>query len=194
VIEAELKAHVHDPQDVIKSLDRYGAGHAETYHDTYYDDATGSLAARDAELRVRSVSSPTDQRFVLTYKGAVIDPSSGSKPEHETRVTDPDAVHGLLLGLGYRPVISYEKRCRNYEFEARERHLLATLAYLPELDATYLELETLLHEGEDVKAALADVREVLLDLGIKEDDLTTERYTQAVAARRTGQRDGAPVG
>lgn len=184
MIEAELKARVHDPQEVIRSLDRYGAGHAETYHDTYYDDPGGSLGERDAELRVRSVSSPHGQRFVLTYKGAVIDPASGSKPEHETRVTDADAVHGLLLGLGYQPVISYEKRCRNWEFDARTRHMLATLAYIPELDDTFLELETLIREGDNVKAALGDVREVLIDLGVKESDLTAERYTEAVASRR----------
>ncbi|MGP3967202.1 class IV adenylate cyclase [Streptomyces sp. 6N223] len=184
MIEAELKAHVHAPQDVIRNLEQYGPGHVETYHDTYYDDADGSLTARDAELRTRTVSSPHDTRFVLTYKGATLDAGSGSKPEHETRVTDPDAVHAMLTGLGYQPMIDFEKRCRNYEFDARGRKMLATLAFLPELDATFLELETLIPDNEDLHAALDDVRAVLHDLGIKDPDLTTQRYTEAVSAQR----------
>ncbi len=184
MIEAELKAHVHAPQDVIRILDQYGPGHAETYHDTYYDDDEGNLTARDAELRTRTVSSPHDTRFVLTYKGATIDADSGSKPEHETRITDPDAVQAMLTGLGYRPVIDYEKRCRNYEFDARGRKMLATLAFLPELDTSFLELETLIQDDGDVQEALGDVRAVLHDLGIKDADLTKERYTDAVATRR----------
>lgn len=184
MIEAELKAHVHAPQDVIRNLEQYGPGHVETYHDTYYDDAEGSLSERDAELRTRTVTSPHDTRFVLTYKGAAIDQDSGSKPEHETRVTDPEAVHAMLTGLGYRPFIDYEKRCRNYEFDARGRRMLATLAYLPELDSTFLELETLIRNGDELSAALDDVRAVLHDLGIKDTDLTKERYTDAVATSR----------
>jgi adenylate cyclase, class 2 len=184
VIEAELKTQVHAPQDVIRNLEQYGPGHVETYHDTYYDDAEGRLTARDAELRTRTVSSPHDTRFVLTYKGATLDADSGSKPEHETRVTDPDAVQAMLSGLGYRPVISFEKRCRNYEFDVRGRTMLATLAFLPELEATFLELETLLPADGDLPAALEDVRAVLHDLGIKDADFTRERYTEAVAAKR----------
>ncbi|MGP4109810.1 class IV adenylate cyclase [Streptomyces sp. 4N509B] len=184
MIEAELKAHVHGPQDVIRHLEQYGPGHVETYHDTYYDDAAGTLTARDAELRTRTVSSPHDTRFVLTYKGAAIDQVSGSKPEHETRVTDPDAVHAMLTGLGYHPVIDFEKRCRNYEFDARGRKMQATLAFLPELDETFLELETLIQDRDELRIALDDVRAVLHDLGIKDADLTKQRYTEAVTARR----------
>ncbi|WP_436319169.1 hypothetical protein [Streptomyces virginiae] len=70
-----------------------------------------------------------------------MDEGSGSKPEHETSVEDAQAVHALLRGLGYVPVVVFEKRCRNYAFEARGRQMLATLVRLP--DGTFLELETL---------------------------------------------------
>ncbi len=61
--------------------------------------------------------------------------------------------------------------------------MLATLVRVPELDGTFLEVETMADEG-DLAAALRDVREVLGELGIGEQDLTTEQYTDAVAARR----------
>lgn len=183
MIEAELKARVHAPEEVLRRLDERATGRAEVYQDTYYDDPDGALDKRDQELRVRTVHGADDTRTVLTFKGAKVDEASGSKPEHETRVGDAEAVHAMLQGLGYVPVIAFEKRCRNYDFEARGRRMLATLVRVPEVDGTFLELETLVDEDE-VAAALADVRGVLEELGIGEDDLTRELYTDAVRARR----------
>ncbi|MDH6579036.1 adenylate cyclase class IV [Kitasatospora sp. MAP5-34] len=62
--------------------------------------------------------------------------------------------------------------------------MLATLVRVPEIDGTFLELETLVEEEADVPAALEAVRGVLHRLGIEDDDLTNELYTDAVAAAR----------
>jgi adenylate cyclase class 2 len=184
VIEAELKARVRDPEGVMAQLEKRVPGRPEVYRDTYYDDPAGVLTAGDRELRVRTVHGPDDTRSVLTYKGARVDDASGSKPEHETRVEDPDAVHAMLRGLGYVVTIAFEKRCRNYDFTASGRRMLATLVRVPEIDGHFLEVETLVDEDQ-VRAALDDVSAVLAELGIDEDDLTTELYTDAVAARRS---------
>ncbi|MEV6727883.1 MULTISPECIES: class IV adenylate cyclase [unclassified Streptomyces] len=185
MIEAELKARVRAPKALLRRLEERGGGRAEVYRDTYYDTPDGALEARDEELRVRTVHGAHGTRTVLTYKGARVDEESGSKPEHETRVEDAEAVHATLRGLGYVPAIAFEKRCRNYAFEARGRQMLATLVRVPEVDGTFLELETLVEE-QDVAAALDDVRTVLAELGIGEEDLTRELYTAAVRARRQG--------
>lgn len=185
MIEAELKARVRAPEEVLRRLDERGVGRSEVYQDTYYDTPDGGLERRGQELRVRTVHGPDETRTVLTYKGARVDEESGSKPEHETRVEDAEAVHATLRGLGYVPVIAFEKRCRNYAFEARGRRMLATLVRVPELDGTFLELETLVEE-RDLAAGLDDVRTVLGELGIREHDLTRELYTVAVRARRGG--------
>jgi adenylate cyclase, class 2 len=184
VIEAELKARVQDPEGVLAQLEERGPGRVEVYRDTYYDDPAGALTAGDRELRVRTIHGPDDTHSVMTYKGARVDDASGSKPEHETRVDDPDAVHAMLRGLGYVPVIAFEKRCRNYEFEAHGRRALATLVRVPEIDGHFLEVETLVDEDQ-LRAALGHVRAVLASLGIGDDDLTTELYTDAVAAQRS---------
>ncbi|MFD4242756.1 class IV adenylate cyclase [Streptomyces sp. NPDC058525] len=185
MIEAELKACVHAPEEMLRRLDERGVGRAEVYQDTYYDTAEGALEVRGEELRVRTVHGVDETRTVLTYKGAPVDEESGSKPEHETRVEDAQAVHAMLRGLGYVPAVAFEKRCRNYAFEARGRQMLATLVRVPELDGTFLELETLVEE-KDVACALDDVREVFVELGIGADDLTREQYTAAVKAHRRG--------
>ncbi|MFD5419632.1 class IV adenylate cyclase [Streptomyces sp. NPDC127069] len=186
MIEAELKACVHAPQEVLRRLDERAEGRVEVYQDTYYDTVEGTLEARDEELRVRTVHGPEGTRTLLTYKGARVDEGSGSKPEHETRVEDAEAVHATLRGLGYVPAIAFEKRCRNYSFQARGRQMLATLVRVPELDGTFLELETQVEE-KDVPAALDDIRTVLAELGIGPDDLTTELYTASVKAHRLNE-------
>ncbi|MEV7600519.1 class IV adenylate cyclase [Kitasatospora sp. NPDC089797] len=184
-IEAELKAVVRDPEGVLQLLEHwYGAGRAEVYRDTYYDAPDGSLMGGDRELRIRTVHGPDDTRTVLTYKGARVDTASGSKPEAETRVDDAEAAHEIVRGLGFAPRIQFEKRCRNYDFGRDGRRLLATLVRVPELDATFIEVETEAHGQDDLGPALVVVRAVLTSLGIGEDDLTTELYTDAVAAAR----------
>jgi adenylate cyclase, class 2 len=45
----------------------------------------------------------------------------------------------------------------------------------------FLEVETIVDAEDEVTPALNAVRAVLQDLGIGPDDLTTERYTDAVA-------------
>lgn len=183
MIEAELKARVHAPEAVMRLLDERAEARVEVYRDTYYDRPDGSLEKAGEELRVRTVHGADGTRTVLTYKGAAVDEESDSKPEHETRVEAADAAHAILRGLGHVEVIAFEKRCRNYDFEAYGRQLLATLVRVPELNGTFLEVETLVDENE-VTAALDDIRAVLADLGIGADDLTRETYTGAVATQR----------
>ncbi|MEU2866044.1 class IV adenylate cyclase [Streptomyces mirabilis] len=183
MIEAELKARVHSPEAVMRQLDERAEARIEVYQDTYYDRPDGSLEKADQELRVRTVRGPNGLRTVLTFKDATVDEASGSKPEHETRVEDSQEAHAILQGLGYAASIAFSKRCRNYDFEARGRQMLATLVRVPEIDGTFLEVETIVVE-EDITAALDDIRAVLADLGIGPEDLTRELYTDAVAARR----------
>nr|WP_051022681.1 CYTH domain-containing protein [Nocardia pneumoniae] len=93
----------------------------------------------------------------------------------------------IIRRLGYRPQISFTKQCENHQFTAAGREMLATVVTVPEIEGTFLELETQVDTEEDLDNALADLRAVLAVLGISSDQLTTELYTDAVAAsRRTG--------
>ncbi|MFC5719128.1 class IV adenylate cyclase [Streptomyces gamaensis] len=186
MIEAELKARVRDPEDLLRRLDRRATARPEVYRDTYFDTPDGTLTSGDRELRIRTVHGGSGGvRSLLTYKEPRVDEASASKPEHETHIDVPAAMQVILGGLGYLPAVAFEKRCRNYVLEERGRQLLATVVRIPEIEGTFVEVETLTTE-EDLQAALGDVRAVLGTLGIAEDDLTTEPYTAAVAARRQG--------
>lgn len=186
MIEAELKARVTDRESV-KALLSAAAGAPEVaqYADTYLDRG-GELAADGRELRLRTITTPSGARTILTYKGPVVDADSGSKTETETVVDDPAAALGILVGLGYAPTIAFRKQCENYGLTTLTgRAVLATLVTVPELDGTFLEVETMAEGDEDMRAALDELRTVLLDLEISPDAVTTELYTDAVAAARS---------
>ncbi|MGI5451290.1 hypothetical protein ACQEVM_37305 [Streptomyces sp. CA-243310] len=60
------------------------------------------------------------------------------------------------------------------------------MVQVPEIDGTFIEVETLVEETH-LGDALADVRQVLTDLGIDQADLTRGLYTDAVRAHRESQ-------
>ncbi|WP_185061317.1 CYTH domain-containing protein [Pseudonocardia eucalypti] len=188
MIEAELKAVVRDPDRVHRLLGERAEGARSTYSDRYFDLPDGRLTEQNRELRVRTVTDDTGgERVVLTYKEPPVDDTSGSKPEHETTAADAGVLVTVLTALDAVEVIAFRKHCVNHRFEAHGREMLATVVQVPELAGqTFIELETLA-EADDVPAALDAVRTVLTELGIKPEDLTTDTYTDAVAAYRANE-------
>ena len=180
-IEAELKARVRDTPALLAALDGRAKGESAVYRDHYFDSLDGSFTAVGHELRVRTVETHDSTRHVLTYKAPAVDETSGSKPEHETKVADPDAVIAIVHGLGYRTQIAFTKHCRNFSLHEQGRDLLATVVTVPEIDGTFIEVETIIPAEDELAAALEILRSVLADLGIHEADLTNELYTDAVA-------------
>lgn len=183
MIEAELKARVREPEALRQRLRRLADEERSTYRDTYYDRPGGDLTAEGRELRVRVIETGETRRTVLTYKEPAVDAESGSKPEHETKVADATTLDTVFRALGLEHLVAFEKRCANYRFTVRGRDMLATVVTVPEIDGTFIEVETMANEA-DVDAALADIRRTLSDLGFTDDDLTTEQYTDAVMRAR----------
>ncbi|MQM28971.1 class IV adenylate cyclase [Glycomyces albidus] len=182
MIEAELKARVKDVASVKDWLGKQVAPEAATYQDVYYDrddEMTGS----DRELRVRTVSTAQSRRSVLTYKQARVDEASGSKPEHETEVSNPEAVASFLLDTGYTEYVRLTKHCQNYAFQFAGYEVLATLVHVPELDGAFLEVETLVSEAR-LHAALEALGDLLRELGL-ENELESGTYTDAILAARS---------
>ncbi|MGH3772327.1 MAG: class IV adenylate cyclase [Pseudonocardiaceae bacterium] len=184
-VEAELKALARNPERIHAALSRRAVGEHSIYSDRYFDYPDRRWTRQGTELRVRTVTDDLGQtRAVLTFKQPAVDEASGSKPEHETAVENADMLVTVLTALGVEQIIAFEKRCVNYRFTAQGRDLLATMVTVPELAGqTFIELETLA-DPDDVHAALDIVRSVLRELGIKDSDLTTQAYTDAVATRR----------
>jgi len=97
VIEAEIKAHVRDPQKVRGLLRARAAEQVSIYRDTYYDLPGQPLTGDGRELRVRAVETGGQRRCLLTYKGSPVDEQTGSKPETQTGIADAAAMDAILL-------------------------------------------------------------------------------------------------
>jgi len=187
-IEAEIKANVRDAEHVHARLREWAEPEVAVYSDAYFDrDRT--LTDADQELRVRSIQTDSESTTLLTYKGAVVDAESGSKTELETTGGDPDTLKAILEALGYTVFVAFDKHCTNYRFTRHDRKLLTTVVEVPQIDGTFIEVETLISDSDDLDAALALVRDVLDELGITQADETRDAYTDAVLA---AHRDGAP--
>ncbi|MDQ3764485.1 MAG: class IV adenylate cyclase [Actinomycetota bacterium] len=186
-VEAELKAIARNPERIHAALSQRAVGEHSTYTDRYFDYPDRDWTRQGTELRVRTITDelgPTQTRALLTFKEPAVDQASGSKPEHETAIGDADVLTTVLTALGVEQIIAFEKHCVNYRFIAQGRDLLATVVTVPELAGqTFIELETIA-DPDDVDTALDLVRSVLRELGIDDSDLTTQAYTDAIAARR----------
>jgi adenylate cyclase class 2 len=182
-IEAEIKGRVRDPDRLHAQLSSWADPYSATYSDTYFRRGA-ELVDDDRELRVRQVSTDHDTTYLLTYKGPTIDAASGSKGEWETSVGDAETMCAVLGHLGFEVLVAFTKCCTNYRFERDGRSVLATVVTLPEVDGTFVEVETIAQDEEDLDAALLVVRDVLRDVGIGAADFTTDTYTAAVLATR----------
>lgn len=185
VVEAELKALAREPERIHAALSQRAVGERSIYLDRYFDYPDRGWTRRGNELRVRTVTSELGStKAWLTFKEPAVDPASGSKPEHETMIGDAGVLVSVLTALGLEQIVAFEKRCVNYRFTTQGRELTATVVTIPELAGqTFLELETRA-DPDDLDAALEVVRSVLRELGVKESDLTTQAYTDAVAAQK----------
>jgi adenylate cyclase, class 2 len=186
MIEAELKARVREPAALHQRLVMLAAGQRSVHHDTYYDWPSRTLSADGRELRMRMIEAAGERRALFTYKEPAIDSASGSRPEYETHLDHPSAVDVILRSLGLECIVAFEKRCTSYRFAVSGREMLATVVQVPELDSTFIELQTVTSE-DGAAAALTDVRALLARLGIEEGDLTSEPYAEAVIKSRQQQ-------
>ncbi|GIG60115.1 hypothetical protein Lfu02_44870 [Longispora fulva] len=185
-IEVERKAVVRDEQHVVDQLRALAVGVSSTYRDVYYDWDDRALerdGRRELRLRVVEVSDGS-RTAVLTYKGAMLD--GASTPEFETEVSDPEMMDTILTGLGLGHTIAYQKRCQNFRFTVAGRAVVATVVRVPELEPTFVEVESIVETAEEIPAASTVVDQVLADLGVSPVDVTEEFYIDMVTARRAG--------
>lgn len=185
MIETELKARLTDPDAVRAALANRATPERAIYRDTYYDTADEELTHAGRELRLRTVKTDV-VGHLLTFKEPAVDAASGSKPEYETTVSDATAVDHLVRALGLGALVELTKECENFRFSDGGREFLATLVRVPELNGTFLEVETQAAENEVVDALRA-VRVVLAELGVNDEELTTELYTDAVRTARSSR-------
>lgn len=183
-IEVELKARLTDANGTLAVLRTHADGRKATYWDTYYDWPDGALERNGRqELRLRTIETADNVRHLWTFKAPALDPAS--IPEYETAVADRDAAHAILAGLGLAPVIAYTKNCENFRYAHAGHDILATVVTIPEIDGTFLEIETVIPDDHDTRPAEQAITSALTTLGLSDTDLEPTYYIDLVRAGGT---------
>lgn len=177
-IEVEQKYRLTNAQRerITTKLRDAGAQFAGTDFETNVLFSGGVVSLKQAVLRLRT----TADQAVLTYKESLPSDSAVKRRlEHETVVTDAAATHQILLSLGYKPSLIYEKRRQTWRFETVEIvvdelpfgfYLEIEGAENDILDAeTKLDLTDLIHEHESYPA-------LTMRYGARQNDLIAARF------------------
>lgn len=139
-IEIEAKMKVPDLDATRGRLSEAGATHLgismET--NTFFDREDRSLFAADQGLRLRHTRQleSKSEAFVITFKGPRQHGELKSREEIEINVDSGADATALLIRLGFRPVLSFEKRRESWSLDGCE----VELDEVPYLGA-YVEIE-----------------------------------------------------
>jgi adenylate cyclase class 2 len=140
-VEIEAKMKVKDLSAVRRKLADVGAAREGSVLEvnTFFDTEDRNLLAGDRGLRLRqqrSLDGGGDEEFIITYKGPRQAGPVKSREEIEVRVLDGDRTVTLFEKLGYRRVLSFQKRRESWSFNGCS----VVLDELPHL-GTYVEIE-----------------------------------------------------
>ena len=131
-MEAKLKVDALDAtRDKLRALRATPAGtRLET--NTLYDTDAHSLLGKDKglRLRVRRDLETGHEDAILTFKGPRQPGPYKSREEIETHVNNPKAMGAMLVALGFKQALSFEKRRESWE-----------------LDGCHIELDEIPHFG-----------------------------------------------
>ncbi|NLC39441.1 MAG: class IV adenylate cyclase [Clostridiaceae bacterium] len=191
MLEIELKALVDTEsfQDLEKKILAHNfyflRMHEESDH--YFNAPDRDFAESDEALRIREQRTGLSAQTMLTYKGAKVDPLSNTRLEVETGISDAGRMREILKFLGYRSVLTVEKKRREYRGTAEFSQINICLDELAGL-GSFIEIEYCAEsdisqkERESIRNRLLS----LLDLfGISRSKLTRKSYLELLIERAT---------
>ncbi len=187
-VEMKLRAEHDRVRERLTAMDADHIG-GVTQVDTYYDAPDRDFAATDEAFRVRretdhgedaDVAADTgdDGRVLLTYKGPLVDDTSKTREEAETRVADETELRAILAGLGYEPAATVHKNRDRYEVSGCR----VTLDRVDEV-GEFVEVEHHDPVAEtDIERAREAVTDLLVELGLDPGESIQTSYLGLVLA------------
>ncbi len=174
--EIEVKAHLRDKDAVIQKLKSLGSdfGESASQEDIVYVKESGSMEAflsNELFLRIRATKGTTV--FTLKYHA---DRTQNGRPdsmplEHELTVSSRPELEAMLGLLGFIPALRIYK-------ERQTAHYKNWEICLDEVEGlgSFIEIEHLADENENVAQISAALTDFLLSLGIEPADIGAKRY------------------
>jgi len=190
MFEVELKATLKDFNSIREVIESYDLkSKEELFYESIYFDSNNELTNSHRELRLRCIKDRHSSiiKNQITYKDPPFDESSRSKPEIEIKINDLEKSISLLNKLGYEIFLRFEKNCTNYELEYQGLDLLITIAFVEELDQHFIEVESPTTDNNEIKHRFTIIKSFLMEIGIKDEDLTNEYYTEAILKKRLNE-------
>ena len=114
----------------------------------------------------------------LNFKGPKLDDASMTRKEMETMVGNGETAKAILKQIGFMPVTSVEK-VRQYFHRGRLTVCVDQVTGLGD----FLELEILTESEEGRSAALAEIEEVLRQVGYSMADTTRSSYLSQLCSK-----------
>jgi len=117
--EIEAKLKVDSLVEIKRKLNELDAEFLQEQMQTdyHFDDAKMTLQKTDRCLRLRRQLVGKNERFFLTYKSAKEKSSFKKRQEIEIEVADSSDIQKLLLALGYKKVLVFEKKRQLWNLE-----------------------------------------------------------------------------
>lgn len=172
-LECKLAVDSHEPvRDALRTAGATRVGRVREFN-RLFDRADGSLRAAGCGLRVRQVTllEGDGPGSSVTYKGPVQKGAFKLREEIETSVADPAAMEKLLIALGFKVHVAFEKLRETWRLGG----CLVELDELPQL-GEFVEVE-----GPDD----ASIKLVIKQLHLEKAIHIRENYVTLVA--RTGE-------
>lgn len=176
MIEVEIKLPISNPDLIEKKLleDGFEKSSFIREQDTYFDNAREEIRRSGTALRVRETKDLlTGQTWAqLNYKGKKMDTQTMTRRELETGVENGAVCREILQALGYSS--------ENSEV-VKERKMLRKDSATACLDrvhglGSFLELEILVEDDVQRKAALERIEQILGGLGYRISDTVQNSY------------------
>jgi adenylate cyclase, class 2 len=179
-IEIEKKYKITSAQytAVLASLDEIGAVFDREDFEENILFGGGILDEMQAVLRLRK----TENKTILTFKQRIVNNLAiKQQTEHETEVSNREAIEQIIESLGYKPRIVYEKRRKTYHFQNAE----IVLDELPfglfmeiEGKITDIELAEIMLEAEDFETEHATYPSLTAQNGTQNGEVFEARFTK----------------
>ena len=181
-VEIEAKFRLHDPEAMRARLAALGSKPLGRVleHNTFFDTVDSSLRAGDRGLRLRLIEPESGPRSaLLTYKGPRQAGPFKARQEEQTEVACAQGAGAILAALGYAPKLFFQKLRESFQLGPAR----IELDELPEL-GHFLEIEAPC--AEDIQAARHA-------LGLDDEPVLPEPYTEMIAQRLAGREGQAEL-
>lgn len=170
--EIEIKLKVKDLESLAKKLQERGCDLSApiSQYDIIYSKGGSteewqSAQEGDITMRIRYLKDTAEFNLKQQRSGEM------DNIEYETEIKDPEAMHKILLTLGYTPEVKVKKLRRKGKLEKYE-------VCLDEVEklGTFVELEELTDDDTDPQKVREELFHVLESLGLSREDEEVRGY------------------